>query len=398
MIKTKATLLRGGYRNPLWIGVIALLLLSLMNATLSARGGVSGTGGRLIGFSSIIVNGRLFKTQAADIQINGQPALESELKLGATLYVEAPIGSQDASSVSYFDQIAGVIENVQLTANLLKLSILGQTVEVNLETVVHGGTSGLLQAGTEIAASGLHRPDGALVATHVELRPLNQLQIIGTVSDLGSTSFQVNDLTVDFSQALLDGALQPLSEGDWVRVITAPANYDGEVMFANEVLAQTIGTSLLTDLSIEGIISARLSPNEFVVDDQLVRVDEQTIGYPDPALLQPGDAVISSGQLTRTGTLLAQSISLLAQASEEVIGVITDIEADDGDLEISVNGEDFDLDGFIIFEDASTVADRDFGADDLSVGTPVRLAVAREEEDGNDDDDDVQVRRLTRLD
>ena len=67
------------------LGTVALIFTLFVGVASDGRNGISG--GRITAFGSIFVNGRELATSNAAITIDGQPATESDLKLGQNVFV-----------------------------------------------------------------------------------------------------------------------------------------------------------------------------------------------------------------------------------------------------------------------------------------------------------------------
>jgi hypothetical protein len=277
-------------------GPISLALIACLacggggdDSTDVAGGGISGTGissGPITDFGSIVVNDVHFDVTTAAITINGAGATEDDLRLGQVVTVEftgdTATGRATASTVTYDSDLAGPVEDVDLTDR--RVRVLGQWVAADRLLAASDDD----QPNVELALSQLHvddtleisgqfDADGVLHATRIERKghPVPQgVEINGTIQDLGATTFAIGDLTVDFHDAMTN---RSLANGQLVKV-------KGIVGSAGTVVASEVdvkddpspvaGSPVGTEVEIDGFITEFhrfMTHGELTVDQQRVR-------------------------------------------------------------------------------------------------------------------------------
>lgn len=167
--------------------------------------------GTITGFGSIIVNGVRFDTANASIDIDGNPGTQSDLKVGHVVVVRGTINDDGtdavADAVSFDDLVEGPISAIDTTAGTI--TVLGQLIVINDDTsfdndILPASIDGL-DINDTVEVSGFILADGSISATRIERKSAgSEFEVTGHVSNLTATTFQINDLTVDFSAAQLD--------------------------------------------------------------------------------------------------------------------------------------------------------------------------------------------------
>jgi cytoskeletal protein CcmA (bactofilin family) len=186
------------------------------NSTTPAAPGATSTqasalyAGPISGFGSVIVNGMRFSSVGATlVDDDAQTISLAQLKLGMTLRVTGT--TDDANllgTASLLELVHG--NRGQVTAidvNAGTLTLLGQTVATNIATSYQGATGlAAVTVGQTVEVYGALQADGSLLATLVELKSaITSINLIGRMKSVTPTSFQVGNLTVDYSAATLKG-------------------------------------------------------------------------------------------------------------------------------------------------------------------------------------------------
>lgn len=305
--------------------------------------------GPISGFGSIIVNGMRFSSVGASLQDDdGLSVNLSQLKLGMTVRVSGD--ADDSTQLGTASQLEvvhgnrGTITAVDAVAGTL--SLLGQTVTTNAATA-YQGAAGLaaLSAGQAVEVFGVLRADGSLLATLVEIKPaLNTVSLIGNITALGTTSFTVGTLTVNFSPNQVTGVL---AVGARVKVKAASGPVGG-VLTASSVHvagASSVNGSALpagARLKIKGVASAAAQNGLVTVSGTAVNVSGAAI---------KGGSTIATGQLlevkgTWDGSVLqATQVELEGYrdsqigGSNELYGAVSSVNGNT----VTVNGVTVDL-------------------------------------------------------
>lgn len=168
--------------------------------------------GEITALDSATINGIRYDTNAANVLVNGQPAIAGDLKPGQIVALEGEVNFSTATGtadeIRYVASVIGPVENVDAT--LGRLIVMGQTVLVDADTVlgpdIDPDTYAGLSAGTTAQVSGFRNADGDILATRIEAGATSaNAQLIGTVTglDLASMSFSIGRLIVDYGSATL---------------------------------------------------------------------------------------------------------------------------------------------------------------------------------------------------
>ncbi|RDH86703.1 MAG: hypothetical protein DIZ78_07315 [endosymbiont of Escarpia spicata] len=260
--------------------------------TQTADGGIGGTGvswGRVTGFGSIYLNDIKYETTTTSYQFEEPTRVDqSDLKVGMVVRIT---GSNDgvngeAETVEYADLLEGTVSGNDI-AGSSSLTVMGQTVIVDLDTIYDDGGTGILLADLAIDAvievSGFSDGLGVIYATRIEVKSAawngaDQLEVKGIVQNLVANRFSLGGLTVDWSVASLpDGTPQ---EGTYVE---AKGNsFNGAIFEADEV--ETEGDGDLEwaedgeELEIEGIVTTDIDDvtNQFTLNGQTVQITAST--------------------------------------------------------------------------------------------------------------------------
>jgi hypothetical protein len=281
-------------------GSIALALIACLacggdgDSTDVAGGGISGTGissGPITDIGSIKVNDVDFDVSTAAITINGAAAREDDLRLGQVVTVaftgDTATGRATATAVSYRRDLAGPVEEVDLTDR--RVRVLGQWVatdrllaasdddqpngELDLE---HLNVDDLLEISGQVDA------DGVLHATRIERKGRTgpqEVEVKGTIQDLGPTTFKIRDLTVNYDHAMIP---RMLTEGFLVEVkgtLGAAGTMIATEVSVTEDPSPVAGRPAGTEVEINGFITQfhRFATHgELTVDHQRVRTTAST--------------------------------------------------------------------------------------------------------------------------
>jgi hypothetical protein len=289
---------------------------------------VAGTGlGSITGFGSIIVNDTRTFTIGENTQIllDDQPVTETELQAeGPGLVARVDVGTDvDA------DFTSGTALTIDVE-NLLKgpvtatgpLQVLGQTVVVTGDTVLTAGTvEAALVAGDIVEVSGYANADNVVQAVRLAFRPggTGTWKLIGVVSGLAGSTFNIGAQPVDFSGVTPLDCGAGLSDGALVKVTAAPdAAFTGGSVLSTvtgvecdqpglEVPDQIEGTTL--EAEVEGLVTSVVLP-DLTVNGQAVRTTGTTTfegGTTEDVVI--GAKLEVEGVLdTQTGLLTAERI------------------------------------------------------------------------------------------
>lgn len=269
-----------------------LCLTSCGDSLTLAEGGMSGTGitaGRITGFGSIYVNGIHYDVDNALFYRNGQQVTDqSSFAAGEFITVTGSLNSDGVSGIASQVKFAGLVKATveAIAADGNSLQVLGQTIQIDLLTVLHGFDQvSDLQLGNLVEVSGDRLPNGTIKATSISLiadsyQATDRLQVVGAISGLNPVqkTFQLNGLSVNYSAAsLVNWNTTALTNGQVVQVKASklPVN---AVLMAEQLSLQTTQGQYpdKSRLELEGVVSAIVSATQFTLAEQTVITSAST--------------------------------------------------------------------------------------------------------------------------
>lgn len=342
------------------------------------------TQGMITGFGSVIVNGIHYDVDDANIEMDGESVVESDLEVGQMVRITGTLSKDGvngvATKVEGESQLRGPIESIDLEAGTLVA--MGQTIVINADTFYqHDLSAEQLQVGDIIKVSGYTDADGAMVATFIARKNETtgkSMGFTGTLSDLDTTAqtFMVNGQLVDYSQATLSSLPDStLENGMSVRI-------HGSLVEGVFVAVGNIHLSSLdfkhhepdtdVDVEISGVITNMESADSFYVGENHVLVTTDTeIKNGDLIQLANGVSVKVEGELDAEGNLLADEIKLGLAPHINSKGLIEAIDLEGST--ITVNGEVYEITPETSFTDRSHFKVRFFDLQDLTLGDAIQV-------------------------
>lgn len=329
-------------------------------------------------FGSIVVNGVHYETTSASFTIDGNPATESDLKVGQVVKVEGTINDDSltgtADTVITDDDVTGAVESVDLA--LGQLVVLGQLVLVGPETsfddnIIPASLDGI-SVGDIVEVSGFFNANSDIVASRIENKPVGtQLEVHGTVSSLDAANslFSINSLIVDYSGAMLQNFPGgSISDGDFVEAKGASLDVNGRLT-ATIVELETVGVSGAVDthVEIEGFITRFASATDFDVSGVRVTTDAGTT-YEGGTVADLGlnIKVEVEGDLDANGVLVADKVDIRRSKAVRSTAVVDSVDAAAGSLVML--GITFTTDELTRFEDKSNADVSPLTINDLNAG------------------------------
>ena len=282
------------FKRLLYVLCSVLLLISCGGGGPSAGGGIGGTGiissGTVSAHGSIFVNGLEFDTSDAVIIVNGeevgtgdQIALEY-LDVGKVVLVEGTGDMDDilavADRVTYHDNVAGPVESiVDFDATTKEIVVLGQSVTLNVLTVLKGIAFEDIAQNDLVVVSGLVDDTEAVRATFLEYTgefiPGNIVGVTGFIANLDVVprNFEINDLIVDYSGIEPADLPEGFAENLLVEV-EGTLDAAGGVMTAVSIeLGDDIGEADADQIEVLGFVKYVVSPSRFIVGNQVVQLE-----------------------------------------------------------------------------------------------------------------------------
>jgi hypothetical protein len=318
----------GGKIRGFVLSIISLLVLVSCGGGVDdlASGGIGGTGtisiGTISALGSIFVNGVEFDTAGASVDFNGSSGDAGMLQVGMVVTVQGVINNDDqtgvATSVGYDDNLQGPVSAVVPENG--SLTVLSHQIFTDDATVFNTGLPdpGLadLINGDIIEVSGLANADGSIQATRITLLPPDadrEFQITGPVSGVLWNSFQINDLTVDYSQAAQ--GVGPMNRPQNGAVVEAKGYLDGnDILIATELRMMGNYSQENCRMQLTGYIQSATA-DTFTISAPMgaisVVIDQDTAFTGGTAAdLAPGVLVQVEGGMSM-GTLTASGISII---------------------------------------------------------------------------------------
>ena len=340
------------------------------------RGGIVAVG-PITGFGSVIVNGVRYSTVGATITVDGQPALEADLRVGQVVRIEGRVNEDGvtgtANSITFDDEVEGPVQSLDLAAN--RLVVLGQTVQVSADTsfdddILPRGLEGLA-LGDRVEVSGLVRSDGVIAATRIERKEASaELEVKGVTHDVdrSASRFYINDLQVNYSAARLEGftAGAP-ADGYWVEV-HGMLDASG-ILLASQVERETreLSADDGDEADIEGLITRFASASDFDVAGQRVTTTNTTRYTGGTSADLALDVTVEvEGHFDASGRVVAEAVEFRRGSDVEITARVESVDPAAGRLVML--GITVVVDERTRFEDHGESDMRRFGLADLRVG------------------------------
>src|SRR5712675_2003233 len=259
------------------------ILFGTLLALASCGGGTSGTGGSgvtstgtITAFGSVFVNGVEFSTSGATIVLDGNPAAESNLRVGMVVTVS---GSRSGSSgsatrIEVDDALKGFVE-AKPDAN--HWTVMGQTVLVDDRTRFENDA--LPGVGDFAEVRGLVVADGTISGGFIEKKnaPFPVFEVKGFVKNQDDTAktFQVGTLTVNYNGALINDMPNPAGNAWNGLLVEAKGNTCAATPVCGTLTASKVepnGPQMreAAEFEIEGFVTSLTSTSDFVVGNQRV--------------------------------------------------------------------------------------------------------------------------------
>ena len=372
--------------NPFYMIPAALLIAACGGggggeqvAGIDGRGAPSAVGvvslGTITGFGSVIVNGQTFNTNSATFTIDGQPGTQSDLSVGDVVVIEATItngGAPVANSVTFDDAVEGPISNIDLAAQTL--TVLGQLVRVDAATSFDDGISPKsldgLAVDEVVEVSGFFLADGSIGATRIERKAAGgELELTGTVSNAGATTFEINGFVIDYSAAMLSNFPNGAPENGQRVEAKGNAIVNGELVATEvELKVRDFGDDG-DEAEVEGYVTAFTSATNFEVEGVRITTNSQTT-YENGT---SGDLALNrkvevEGEINASGVLVAESVEFKPTGELRIEALVDSVEA----TRLTVLGIPISVDSGTRYED-----DRDdleiFNLSNVSVGDYVEI-------------------------
>jgi len=372
-----------------WMATASALLLALGACSSSdsnkndgplpppATTGVLSTG-VITGFGSVYLNGERYDTDDVSVTMDDEAADMSQLRVGQYIELkghEHGAGDLDAEVIRYHNVLEGPVSSIDVGAG--SFVAMGQTVLVTLDTtfgddITPASVEGFA-VGDVVEVSGVVPQDGVIDATRIDLKPDGgPYDVTGYVSKVAVAEhrFDLNGLVVDYSTANMEDFTTGAPEvGDLVLVKGFTFLTDGAFLAIRVELRSddylTAGPGDLVE--VEGVVSDFVSVTNFKVADWKVTTTANTeFEHGTSADLANDVHVFVKGVADATGVLVAHKIAF-REVSE--IRIVAQVDAIAPYGELVLLGLEVATTDTTVYQDMSVLALRDFGLDDVVVGT-----------------------------
>lgn len=346
--------------------------------------------GPINSFGSIVVNGVHYATTGAEILVDDEVATEEELRVGQIVRISATADGSEvtANTVSYDDNVEGPIESIDAAAGFMV--VLGQTVLVRSTTSFDNDISPRSLEGLSVDAiveiSGYINSNREIVATRIELDDDDDdFEVTGYVTNLDTAAmtFDINALTVDYSQATFeDFGGNDISEDDLVEVEGAQFGAVGEFVAREVELEDEFIGDGADDIEIEGFITRFASSTDFDVAG-IPATTTSTTRFEDGTQADLGlDVLIEiEGSLDSNGVLVAEDVEFEVDGPIKIEAAVERVD-NDAD-EITLLGITVEITAETRMEDDSDLELRVFTIDDINVGDWLEIQGAEREAGSN---------------
>jgi hypothetical protein len=334
--------------------------------------------GPISGFGSIIVNGIRYNTDNADFTVNDSQGTQSDLKVGQFVTVKATTdaqGNATAQQVFFDDVVKGPIDSIDVAGNILV--ILGQTIFIDANTsfddrITPADINGL-SVGDIVEVSGEFNADGDITASRIETKPAGtEFEIHGKIAalDTGAQSFNLSQLSVDYSSAVLDDFnASGLANGDFIEVKGSTFNTGG-ALIARKVEFEGSKDRIGDDKDngeIHGFVTEFTSSSSFTVGDVPVITNANTTFERGSAAdIALNVRLEAEGSFNSNGELVAKKIKFEDEANVKITATLDSV--DTANNTITVFGVSFNTDSSTRFEDKSDEDKTSFNLSDLNAG------------------------------
>ena len=333
--------------------------------------------GVITGFGSVYVDGVRYETTSASVTMDDETATQAQLKVGQYVEVKghAHGDAHHADVIRYHNVLEGPISSIDTVAS--SFVAMGQTVRVSLDTSlgddIQPASIEGLAVGDVVEVSGMVPAEGAIDATRVDIKPDGgPYDVTGYVMNLSEAThrFNINGLVVDYSGANMDDfATGDPSAGDLVLV--KGFTFDPDGAFAATRVELRSDDWLMPgpgdQVEVEGAIVEFESPTAFKVGGWAVTTTPSTTYEHGTAANLANDVMVKvKGTADANGVLVAARICFEQVNTIRIVAQVYSLAAG-GSMELL--GLAVATDDATRYEDRSQLDQRDFGFEDLTVGT-----------------------------
>jgi len=323
-----------GYRGLALLFIFALLFGCVPGSDV-AGGGTSGTGlsrGPITAFGSAFVTEIEWELEDAELELDGLPASEGDLRLGMVVRIEGDVSNDGlrgtAKRLVFDDSVEGVISDdpVDVVPGVERqFTVLGLTVVIHASNTHYddGASFDALAKNDVVEVSGLQDDGGKIRATRVELKgafqpDVSRAELRGTVEDLvknidGSGMFDLGPVVVRYTPATdFDDGLTRESLAEGLFVEAEGTLRSSSELDASEIEFEDEGFEIedAEDVKVRGFVSGFTS-----IDDPF-EVSGMAING-SAARLEPSNLVIVNGLEVEVGGALVEGVLVAREIESE---------------------------------------------------------------------------------
>lgn len=288
------------FRNPRLLTLLCSSLLVSCGDPLTTAG-IGGTGisyGTVTDFGSIIINGRYLDDLSATVTLDDIEGIGDHggLKQGMVVKVNGIFSGNTgtATSIEYRDNLEGPVCDAPESVNGIRtLRVLGQTVILDATTIVDNGAT--IKLGAIVEISGLPDELEQIHASFIEVKNLADavIEVKGHIDTVVGSIFTINDLNVDFTDAVTPNGLPAIGQFVEVKGMTYTCGSSStDTFIATSVELEPEGVGSIPSGShaeVEGFIT-ELTSNGFKNGNQEVVTTSSTSYLPEGFLV--GDIMV----------------------------------------------------------------------------------------------------------
>ena len=404
------------------ITAIALAITSITGLTACGGGsgdsdstntstGTSGstiTSGVVTGFGSIFVDGVEFETDSSSFSLDDGddgPEDEEGLAVGMVVTVTGTVNADGvtgtADHIEFDDELEGIVNASNVgTEGTGTMTIMGQTVVISTTTIFESDVAGitgadLVVAGNVVEVSGFSSGDGTVYATRIEVKLAahsgEEIEVKGIITNLTDTTFDLGELTVNFSTAMFDDDIpdSTLSEGLYIEVKSIAGFVNGDLI-ASEIEMEGNGDMDLDgdegdEIELNGIVTAVNSDTAFEIGGHTVIITKSTeFEHGNAGDINIGVSLEVEGGLNAGGELVADEIELSIHDDIEMEGNLEEVNNPPGT--VTLLGKTIHITASTLLldeqDEAGLVPVHFFGLDDLNSGDYVEIDAYLEADSG----------------
>ena len=154
-----------------------------------------------------------------------------------------------AVSIDFLDNVEGAVIANNVTCDG-SLNIMGLTIQINEDSVFNSNVKNItslegINVGNIVEVNGYSTGDNSILATRIEVKKLgishgDDIELNGLITNLTETSFVISDLTIDYTNAVLDQNLVVGLANDMFVKVKTDSAIDGFVLYASEIELKNI--------------------------------------------------------------------------------------------------------------------------------------------------------------